>query len=49
MKMYFLVASRGRFKNGAYSQQAEINNTGCTNTITTVLKDNLILECIHER
>ena len=43
-KFYLLVASRGRPKNGKYVQQLEINHTGCTNTITTVLKDNLIIE-----
>ena len=49
-KYYLLAASRGRQIDGInYTQQLEINNTGCTNTITTVLKDNLIIEVIIER
>lgn len=38
----YIVASRGRGENN--EQRLEPNNSGCTNTITTVQKDNLVLE-----
>lgn len=38
-------ASRGRYNDdGIIFQNLEINETGCSNTLTTVLKDNYILE-----
>lgn len=38
-------ASRGRYnKDGNTEQHLEINDTGCTNTLTTVQKDNYVLE-----
>lgn len=43
-----IVASRGRYVNTnnqtVTKQQFEINNTGCTNALTTVQKDNYVLE-----
>lgn len=43
-----IVASRGRYVNinnqTITKQQFEINNTGCTNALTTVQKDNYVLE-----
>lgn len=46
-----IVAERGRQdKNGKWVQQFEQNNTGKTNTITSVQKDNLLLDkspCLH--
>lgn len=40
-----IVASRGRYdENGNVEQHLEINDTGCTNTLTTVQKDNYVLE-----
>lgn len=40
-----VVASRGRYNaDGTTSQHFEVNNSGCTNTITTVQKDNYIME-----
>ena len=39
-----VVASRGRYVNGKIEQQLEVNDIGCTNTITTVQKDNYLLE-----
>lgn len=44
MKM-IVCAMRGRYnEDGTTTQQFEPNYTGCTNTITTVAKDNLIIE-----
>jgi len=41
----FVVASRGRYTdNGSIEQQFEINDSGTTNTITTVQKDNYVAE-----
>lgn len=38
-------ASRGRYnKDGSTEQRLEINDTGCSNALTTVQKDNYILE-----
>jgi DNA (cytosine-5)-methyltransferase 3A len=46
-----IVAERGRQdENGKWVQQFEQNNTGKTNTITSVQKDNLLLDkspCLH--
>lgn len=40
-----IVASRGRYNaDGSTSQNYEFNETGCTNTITTIQKDNLVVE-----
>ena len=40
-----VAASRGRYKSdGSIFQQLEINDTGLSNTITTVQKDNYVLE-----
>ena len=47
-----IVASRGRnpenpsdrSKGSELEQRLEINNSGCTNTLTTVQKDNMVLE-----
>lgn len=40
-----VVASRGRYNaDGTTSQHFEVNNSGYTNTITTVQKDNYIME-----
>ena len=50
---YMIAASRGRNpdnpserakSNGKYKQMLEINRGGVTNTLTGVLKDNLVLE-----
>lgn len=39
-----IVASRGRYnENGAITQHCELLKGKCTNTITTVTKDNYIL------
>jgi DNA (cytosine-5)-methyltransferase 1 len=38
-----VVAMRGRPKHGAWNQQLEIRDEGTVNTITSVIKDNLIL------
>lgn len=39
-----IVASRGRYnENGAITQHCELLKGKCTNTITTVTKDNLVL------
>ena len=54
MKRYMIVASRGRNPNnpsdrtaGAPTEQRlEINKTGVTNTLTSVQKDNLVLEIV---
>lgn len=54
---YFIVASRGRDPsnpsdrssgNPNLEQRLEINRTGRTNTITSVAKDNWVLE-IHDK
>lgn len=40
-----IAASRGRYQeDGSTEQQLEINETGCANTLTTVQKDNLVVE-----
>lgn len=40
-----IAASRGRYQeDGSTEQQLEINETGCSNTPTTVQKDNLVVE-----
>ena len=40
-----IAASRGRYQeDGSTEQQLEINETGCSNTLTTVQKDNLVVE-----
>lgn len=40
-----IAASRGRYdENGNVQQNLEVNLTGCSNTITTVQKDNYVLE-----
>lgn len=40
-----IAASRGRNSdNGKTEQQLEINNSGCSNTITSVQKDNYVVE-----
>lgn len=46
MKKILLVAMRGRKLNGSehYTQQIEANPYGICNTITSVEKDNLVLE-----
>ena len=49
-----IVASRGRNQNnpsdrtvgGPREQRLEINKKGVANTLTTVLKDNLVLEIV---
>lgn len=51
-KRYNIVGSRGRIldengnrsKEGKYQQRLELNTDGCTNTITTVQKDNYVVE-----
>jgi DNA (cytosine-5)-methyltransferase 1 len=44
----FVVASRGRYtQNGEVKQQFEVNNTGNTNAVTTVQKDNYVCEPQH--
>lgn len=51
-KRYNIVGSRGRIldkngnrsKDGKYQQRLELNTDGCTNTITTVQKDNYVVE-----
>lgn len=51
-KRYNIVASRGRIldengnrtKDGKYKQRLELNTDGVTNTITTVQKDNYVVE-----
>jgi DNA (cytosine-5)-methyltransferase 3A len=44
------VASRGRQdESGRWIQEYETNNTGKTNTITSVQKDNLVLQDFHIR
>ena len=39
-----IVAMRGRDKGGGVHQTLEPQFSGCTNTLTSVQKDNLILE-----
>jgi DNA (cytosine-5)-methyltransferase 1 len=40
-----IVASRGRYvEDGKIEQQFEVNDTGNTNTITTIIKDNYVVE-----
>ncbi len=40
------AAMRGRYyEEGKIEQQLELRHDGRTNTITTVTKDNLIIEC----
>ena len=47
MKSFMIVASRGRDStDGSYEQRFEINQGGVSNTITSVQKDNLVLEYI---
>lgn len=43
---YYIVASRGRDNDSdrVWKQKLEINKTGFTNTITSVAKDNWVLE-----
>lgn len=44
-----IVASRGRSgKNGGWIQRLEPNLDGLVNTITSVAKDNLVLEIKNE-
>lgn len=51
-KNYSICASRGRFldengnrsKDGEYCQRLELNTDGVSNTLTTVQKDNYVLE-----
>lgn len=39
-----IIASRGRYnKDGTTSQHFELNDSGCSNTITTVQKDNYVI------
>ena len=46
MDKILIVAMRGRKLNGSghYTQQIEVNPYGISNTITSVEKDNLVLE-----
>lgn len=44
MKIYVIIASRGRLKNGRWTQRYEPLGGDVCNTITTVTKDNLVLE-----
>ena len=44
MKEVLIVASRGRWENERWTQKYECNTEGTTNTLTGVLKDNLVLE-----
>lgn len=54
-KNYSICASRGRFldengnrsKDGEYCQRLELNTDGVSNTLTTVQKDNYVLEDIN--
>jgi hypothetical protein len=41
---YIIVAMRGRYKGNKTHQKLEINKGGYINCLTTVLKDNLVLE-----
>lgn len=44
LSLKLIVASRGRMKNGKWVQQMEIRKDRLTNTITSVTKDNLVME-----
>lgn len=45
MKVFLIAASRGRYnEDGNTEQRLEINQEGICNTLTTVLKDNYVLE-----
>ena len=44
MKKFLIGASRGRKKDGCYEQRLEINKDGLCNTLTSVLKDNYVIE-----
>lgn len=51
MKEFLIAASRGRYPKNpsnrasdAYEQRLEINNSGICNTLTTVPKDNYVIE-----
>jgi hypothetical protein len=50
---YLIVASRGRSKGdwseSEHFQNLEINRTGATNSITSVAKDNYVLELYETR
>ena len=54
MKRYMIVASRGRNPNNPSDrtagvpteQRLEVNKRGVTNTLTSVQKDNLVLEIV---
>lgn len=47
MKLFMIVASRGRWSNERWVQQYESNSDGVTNTITGVQKDNLVMEQVY--
>ena len=47
MKDFLIAAVRGRKQNDSdikYDQKLEINYTGLCNSLTTVLKDNYVIE-----
>lgn len=44
-----IVAMRGRYKNGGTAQRLEPQLSGLCNTLTSVQKDNLILEIEDDR
>ena len=47
MKEYLIAAVRGRKQNPSdisYDQRLEINEDGLCNSLTTVLKDNYVIE-----
>ena len=45
MKKYFIAASRGRDScGGGWTQRLEISTDGCSHAITSVAKDNYIIE-----
>lgn len=46
MKKYFIAASRGRDVGGVWQQKIEISTDGCSHAITSVAKDNYVIE--HE-
>ena len=47
MTRYYIVASRGRGEKGNLYQHAEINKSGTTNVVTSVSKDNYVLEVTY--
>ena len=43
-KDYWIAAQRGRDSKGAWEQKLEVSTDGCCHAITSVAKDNYVIE-----